>query len=109
MSPEQIRGEVLDARADIYSFGATFYEVVTFRPPFRGKDSQDLLAKHITEKPVPPKQLNPDVTDEFNALILQMLAKKKEDRPRDFHDVLMKLRTARVFRAHHAKSSLEGR
>jgi eukaryotic-like serine/threonine-protein kinase len=101
MSPEQIRGEVLDQRADIYSFGATFYEVVTMRPPFRGKDSQDLLSKHITEKPIPPKQLNPEVTDDFNALILHMLAKKKEDRPRDFHEVLMKLRTIRVFRAHH--------
>jgi serine/threonine-protein kinase len=101
MSPEQIRGEILDARADIYSFGATFYEVMTMRPPFRGKDSQDLLSKHITEKPQPPKQLNPEVTDDFNALILQMLAKKKDDRPRDFHEVLMKLRGLRVFRAHH--------
>ncbi len=105
MSPEQIRGEILDARADIYSFGATFYDVVASRPPFRGKDSQDLLAKHIAEKPVPPKQLNPDVTDEFNALILQMLAKKKEDRPRDFHEVLMKLRGIRVFKVHHSPKS----
>lgn len=102
MSPEQIRGEILDSRADIYSFGATFFDVITGRPPFRGKDSQDLLTKHIAEKPVPPKQLNPEVTDEFNALILHMLAKKKEDRPRDFHDVLMKLRSIRVFKAHHA-------
>lgn len=109
MSPEQIRGEVLDARADIYSFGATFYEVVTMRPPFRGKDSQDLLTKHIAEKPVAPKQLNPEITDEFNALILQTLAKKKEDRPRDFHEVLMKLRGMRVFRTQHAKPHSDGR
>lgn len=110
MSPEQIRGEILDARADIYSFGATFFDVVAFRPPFRGKDSQDLLAKHITEKPIPPKSLNPAVTDEFNALILQMLAKKKEDRPRDFHEILMKLRTMRVFKAHSgAKPQVESK
>jgi len=98
MSPEQIRGHVLDARADIYSFGATCYEVVTGRPPFRGKDSQDLLNKHITEKPNAAKILNPDVSDDFNALLMQMLAKKKEDRPRDFHEVLMKLRSIRVFK-----------
>ena len=98
MSPEQIRGEVLDPRADVYSFGATFYEMVTTRPPFRGKDSQDLLNKHITEKPVAPKLINADVSDDFNALLLQMLNKKREDRPKDFHEVLMKLRSMRVFK-----------
>ena len=91
MSPEQIRGEPLDGRADIYSFGATCYELVTGRPPFRGASSQDLLTKHITEKPVSPRVHNPDVTQEFGDLVLHMLAKKREDRPQDFHEVLMKL------------------
>src|SRR5262249_38858372 len=59
MSPEQIRGEYLDGRADIYSFGATCFEIVTGRPPFRGASAQDLLAKHIVEKPVTPKVHNP--------------------------------------------------
>ena len=76
MSPEQIRGEPLDGRADIYSFGAAAYELITGRPPFRGASTQDLLTKHITEKPVSPQIHNPDVTDEFAALVLQMLAKK---------------------------------
>lgn len=99
MSPEQIRGQILDARADIYSFGATLYETVAGRPPFRGKDSQDLLSKQITEKPPPLKTLNLDVTEDFNALVQQMLAKKKEERPRDFHEVLMRLRGLRVFKS----------
>jgi eukaryotic-like serine/threonine-protein kinase len=99
MSPEQIRGLILDARADIYSFGATCYEVVTGRPPFRGKSAQELLEKHIVEKPVAPKILNPEVTDEFSNLILKMLAKKREDRPRDFHDVMMQMRQMRVFKS----------
>lgn len=99
MSPEQIRGEILDSRADVYSFGATCYEVVTGRPPFRGKDSQDLLNKQITEKPPSPKQLNPDVSDDFNALLLLMLNKRREERPRDFHEVLMKLRSMRVYKS----------
>jgi eukaryotic-like serine/threonine-protein kinase len=98
MSPEQIRGQLLDGRADIYSFGATCYEMLTGRPPFRGASSQDLLNKHIAEKPVTPRQYNPEVTEEFAGLILRMLAKKKEDRPRDFHDVLMQMRGIRLFK-----------
>src|SRR5262249_27475937 len=62
MSPEQIRGQILDGRADIYSYDATAYEMVTGRPPFRASSSQELLTKHITEKPVTPRQYNPDVT-----------------------------------------------
>jgi serine/threonine protein kinase len=98
MSPEQIRGEKLDARADIYSFGATCYELATGRPPFRGMSSQDLLTKHISEKPSTPRAYNPDIGDEFADLVLKMLAKKKEDRPRDFHEVLMAMRNMRVFK-----------
>jgi eukaryotic-like serine/threonine-protein kinase len=97
MSPEQIRGLVLDGRADIYSFGASAYELVTGRPPFRGLSAQDLLVKHISEKPLSPRFHNAEVTEEFADLVLRMLAKKKEDRPRDFHEVLMALRTLRVF------------
>jgi eukaryotic-like serine/threonine-protein kinase len=97
MSPEQIRGEALDGRADIYSFGITAYELVTGRVPFKGVSSQDLLAKHITEKPASPQGYNPDVTKEFAELVLKMLSKKREDRPRDFHDVLIKMRTMRVY------------
>ena len=49
----------LDGRADMYSFGATCYELVTGRPPFRGARSQDLLNKHIAEKPVSPQRPQP--------------------------------------------------
>jgi serine/threonine protein kinase len=97
MSPEQIRGEALDGRADIYSFGIMAYELVTGRVPFKGVSSQDLLAKHITEKPASPQQFNQDVTKEFAELILQMLAKKRPDRPHDFHDVLIRMRQMRMY------------
>jgi serine/threonine protein kinase len=107
MSPEQIRGQALDARADVYSFGASAYEIVAGRPPFRAASSQELLNKHITEKPVSPRMYNPDVTEEFANLILQMLAKKKDDRPRDFHDVLMKMRGVRVFTSIEPKPARE--
>jgi len=107
MSPEQIRGHALDSRADIYSFGATCYEVLTGRPPFRGKDAQDLLTKHITEKPVNPRQMNPDITEDFAALVMKMLEKKKEDRPRDFHEVLMQMRNLRVLKSQPVKKEEE--
>jgi serine/threonine protein kinase len=97
MSPEQIRGQALDGRADVYSFGATCYELVTGRPPFRAATAQDLLNKHIHEKPISPQNYNPEVTEEFARLVLQMLGKKREDRPRDFHEILMALRGLRVF------------
>jgi serine/threonine protein kinase len=103
MSPEQIRGLPLDARADVYSFGASAYELITGRPPFRAGSNQELLQKHISEKPTTPRVYNPDVTEEFADLILKMLSKKKEDRPRDFHDVLMKMRTMKVFKSTEAK------
>lgn len=98
MSPEQILSQALDGRADVYSFGATCYELVTGRPPFRGASSDDLLKKHLRELPVSLSVHNPDVTEEFNGLVLRMLAKKREDRPRDFHEILMALRGMKVYK-----------
>jgi serine/threonine protein kinase len=99
MSPEQIRGEWLDGRADIYSFGASCYETITGRPPFRAASPADLLKKQIIEKPVSPQIHNSDVTDQFAALVVRMLSKKREERPRDFHEVLMELRGMQVFKS----------
>jgi len=99
MSPERIRGEDLDGRADIYTFAASMYEVVANRPPFRAGSNQELLNKQISEKPVSPQTHNPDLTDEFSELVLQMLAKKREQRPADFNQVLMRLQKMRVYRS----------
>lgn len=99
MAPEQIRGEAVDGRADIYSFAAMAYEVVTSRPPFRGSTSQDLLNKHLNEKPTSPQLYNADLTDEFAGLVVRMLAKKREDRPQNFHEILMQMRSMRVFKS----------
>jgi serine/threonine protein kinase len=105
MSPEQIRGEYLDGRADVYSFACSAYEIVTGRPPFRAASSQELLTKHIVEKPPSPQIYNADVTEEFADLVLRMLAKKREDRLRDFHEVMMQLRTMKVFKTQAAQKS----
>jgi serine/threonine-protein kinase len=100
MSPEQIRNESLDGRADIYSFGATVYEILCGRPPFRGNSQQELMMKHISEKPYPLTSHNPDVTDEFSAFVItKLLAKKKEDRPPSFHEVMIAMKKIRVLKS----------
>ncbi|MBN9119818.1 MAG: serine/threonine protein kinase [Planctomycetes bacterium] len=95
MSPEQIRDEIPDGRSDIYSYGCTLFELTTGRPPFRGTSQNDLLSRHFAEKPSPPSAYNSDLTDEFSAFVLKMLAKKKTDRPANFHEVLIELRKVR--------------
>jgi serine/threonine-protein kinase len=98
MSPEQIRRQALDGRADVYGLGATFYELLTARPPFRGNTIPDLLNKQLTEKPITPQAHNKDVTDEFSALVLKMLSKKREERPATCHDVLIAMRKMKVLK-----------
>jgi len=99
MSPEQIRGEKLDGRSDIYSMACAMYEVLTKRPPFVGNNVSDLFRKHLTEKPSLPSAYNADVTDEFGKILLKMLAKKAADRPKTFHEVLMDMRKTKPLKS----------
>jgi eukaryotic-like serine/threonine-protein kinase len=105
MSPEQIRGQGLDGRADVYSFGASVYEMLTGRPPFRGNTPMELLRKHLVEKPDSPQVHNPDITDECAEFVLRMLAKNKKDRPKDFHEILMKLQNIKIFKSEVAQKA----
>jgi serine/threonine-protein kinase len=65
------------------------------------------LTKHITEKPANPRTVNPDITEDFAAFLMRMLEKKREDRPRDFHEVLMQLRNLRVLKSRPVKNQEE--
>jgi serine/threonine protein kinase len=96
MSPEQIRGEPLDARADVYSFGATLFELLTGRPPFVAASATDLLNKQLSEKAISPQVHNKDVSDELANLVVRMLNKKREDRPKDFYEFLAKFKSIRL-------------
>ncbi|MEJ2866801.1 serine/threonine-protein kinase [Actinomycetospora sp. OC33-EN08] len=81
MSPEQVRGEDLDGRSDVYSLGCTLYEQVTGRPPFTGAASADVAAQRLHEPPRPPRQLTPAMSVGMEALVLRMLAREPRDRP----------------------------
>ena len=65
---------------DIYSFGITCYELACGRPPFRANSSQELLEKHLNERPLPLTTHNKLVTPEFNDLVLKMIQKRPADR-----------------------------
>jgi serine/threonine protein kinase len=99
MSPEQIKDDqLLDGRADIYSYACTLYELTTGRKPYVGATQGDLLMRHFTEKPVPPSTYNKDLTDEFAALVLKMMAKNRDDRLKSFHEVLIELKKIKIFK-----------
>ena len=108
MSPEQIRADRLDTRADIYSYACTLYELTTGRKPFTGATQQDLLMRHFTEKPMSPSNINKELTDEFGALVVQMMAKKKDDRPENFHKVLISLQKIKIFKDEKVERGADG-
>jgi eukaryotic-like serine/threonine-protein kinase len=80
LSPEQARGEVVDARSDLYSTGVLLYELLTGRPPFTGDSPVSIAYQHVSEMPVPPSQVDPGVTPEVDSVVLQALAKRTDDR-----------------------------
>jgi len=98
MSPEQIRGKNLDARADMYSFGCVLFELMTAKCPFTGSTADELLAKHLTS-PIPSIQVyNNNVTPEFAELVKKMMAKRPDDRPANLWEFLKVFRSMRVFK-----------
>ena len=83
MAPEQIRGEAVDGRTDIYAMGAMLYEMLTGKLPFTGPTVMAILGKHLTDAPQPPRQRRPDlaIPPEIEALVMQALAKAPASRP----------------------------
>src|SRR5579864_365457 len=76
MPPEQVKGESVDARSDIYSLGVSLYELVTGQLPFRGDSGYALMAAQIKELPKPPITVRPDLPPALNEIILIALAKE---------------------------------
>ncbi len=98
MSPEQIRGQPLDERADVYSFGCMLHEMVAGKPPFTGVSSNELLMKHLRTPAAPLGSYNRNVTDEFSQLILRTLTKKRDRRLESIEQFRREFRSIEVFK-----------
>ncbi len=77
MSPEQVKAKELDARTDLFSFGAVLYEMATSKVPFEGESSGELVSAILRDEPQPPSQLNPQVSAELEAVIHKALEKDR--------------------------------
>lgn len=91
MSPEQIRRENVDTRADIYSFGCMLFELFSGRPPFTATTPDELLNKHLRSAPPSLTAFSDEVTPEFSQLVSKLMAKKPEDRVQSMSDFLKEL------------------
>jgi serine/threonine-protein kinase len=89
-SPEQARGEAVDARTDLYSTGVLLYEMLAGRPPFKGDTAVSVAYQHVSEKVTVPSEHNPELTPELDQVVLNALAKDREER----------FQTAEEFREH---------
>ena len=94
MSPEQINGEELDGRNDIYSLGIVLYEMVTGRPPFKAETPPAIFVKHLHDPMPPPRNFAPDISEELEAVILKSLARDREDRYANVSDMVEALKKA---------------
>ena len=88
ISPEKVKKEVVDFRADMYSLGGTLYHALTGVPPFDGDDSVAVVKKRFIEDPKLPSEIRPEITPEVDELVMTMLALNKEDRYPSFEALL---------------------
>ncbi len=80
MSPEQVRGETVDARSDLYSFGVTLYEMLTGQRPFQADTSYSVLNAQLNQAPTPLTEISPAISPELSGIVLHAMAKQPEQR-----------------------------
>ncbi len=98
MSPEQVRGEQLDSRTDLFSLGATLYQMATARRPFEGANSAEICAAVLDSAPQPPSRLNPKLPPELEKIIQKCLEKNRELRYQRASDLAADLEQAKRIR-----------
>lgn len=92
ISPEQLTGDKLDIRTDIFSLGATLYQFVTARLPFEGNSLNEIARKRLTHDPIPPNKINQDIPDAVNQIIMKMLQRNPNDRYQGCEELLKDLK-----------------
>jgi serine/threonine protein kinase len=97
MAPEQIRGQRLDARVDVYAFGCMVHEFLSGKPPFTANTPNELLQRHLSSKPPSLTVFDKNITPEFAAYVQRMMAKDPKDRPANMKDVMMEIKTQKLF------------
>ena len=80
VSPEQAQGKPLKPSSDLYSLGVTMYEAATGKLPFEGPDAVSVAMKQVSEQPVPPRQINPNIDPDLEAIIMHAMEKDPEKR-----------------------------
>jgi serine/threonine protein kinase/formylglycine-generating enzyme required for sulfatase activity len=95
MSPEQVRGESLDGRSDIFSFGVVLYEMLSGHQPFLDKSSAGTASAILTWEPLPLARFAPDISTELERIVLKTLQKDPDDRYQTAKDLLIDLRNLR--------------
>ncbi len=114
MAPEQATGGELTPAVDLYSFGAVLYRALVGAPPFGGEHDQAILYKHVYQAPEPPEARNPAVFPGLSRFVLDLLAKRPEERPKSARLARRRLRRlareleARAYRAARGGASRSG-
>jgi eukaryotic-like serine/threonine-protein kinase len=95
LSPEQAQGHAVNAGSDLYSVGVVLYEMLTARLPFDADSAVSIALKHVSEAPLPPSQINPNIPPELEQTVLWVLNKNSSDRPADADQLITVLEHCR--------------
>lgn len=88
ISPEQAKGKIVDLKSDLYSLGAVMYEMATGRVPFDADNSVGIAVMHIQDDPIPPREINPNLSKHLNYIIMRLLKKDPTERFQDAEELI---------------------